>query len=238
MNTVLDDWLGELLDHTHTHSSPAVNQGVEGEVVDSAEPAVISPVLSEPVSIAHNHHTPISPVENAISPSPWAKLQIQAQQTAAIITAAETTSRWLRLHCGPQTYAVELLKVQEVVLPLPLLALRGSESALLGIMNLRGQVVPVIDLSMYLGAESKPTDSHTRIVVLEENGQVLGLRTDAVDDVVYLTPSQIEAPNHAGLQRTAHTLFFGVARIDAQPTILLNAQQLLHGGTNMDVNLV
>jgi len=217
MNGVLDDWLGELLDEHSNNPLSAHTDSVEKTVMLSKPTPAPAPVTT--------------PAENAISPSPWAALQAQAQQTTNMVTPTESATRWLRLRCGGQTYAVELLKVQEVVLPLPLLALRGSEPALLGIMNLRGQVVPVIDLAAYLGGKPQQTDNQTRIVVLEENGEVLGLRTDAVDDVAHLRASDIEVPQHIGLSHNAHTLFCGMARIADRPTILLDAGQLLHAQT-------
>jgi len=215
MNSVLNDWLGELLDNSDKPLSATTH---------TVEPTAVSCQPSpKPVPVIR------TPAENTISPSPWATLQAQVQQAASVLSAGESTSRWLRLRCGSQTYAVELLKVQEVVLPLPLLALRGSEPALLGIMNLRGQVVPVLDLNLYLGGTPTQTDPHTRIVVLEENGHILGLRTDAVDDVAHLSAADIEAPKHISLCRNAHTLFCGMARIDEHATILLDAGQLLYG---------
>jgi len=225
MNTVLDDWLGELLDYTDKR--PAAKNVIPAD--NATKPVAVSQIRPElkPMPVSD----PINQAQHITGPSTWATLQAQAQQTATLVTAREASTRWLRLRCGQQTYAVELLKVQEVVLPLPLLALRGSEPAMLGIMNLRGQVVPVIDLSLYLDGKLTQICSHTRIVVLEENGQVLGLRTDAVDDVAHLTASDIEAPQHIGLCRNAHTLFCGMARIDEQPTILLDAGQLLHAQT-------
>jgi len=225
MSNVLDDWLDELLDSTDT--CPAEKNVIPAN--NATRPGVVSQITPEPAPIAVSQ--PINHAAKVTGPSTWATLQAQAQQTAPVVTAREASTRWLRLRCGQQTYAVELLKVQEVVLPLPLLALRGSEPAMLGIMNLRGQVVPVIDLSLYLGGKPTQICNHTRIVVLEENGQILGLRTDAVDDVAHLTASDIEAPQHIGLCRNAHTLFCGMARIDEQPTILLDAGQLLHAQT-------
>jgi purine-binding chemotaxis protein CheW len=142
--------------------------------------------------------------------------------------ASERTSRWLRLRCGGQTYALELLKVQEVVLPVPLLGLRGTAPSMLGIMNLRGQVVPVIDLGLHLGFAPIIEDSQTRIVVLEENGDTLGLRVSAVEDVANLTDSQIEPPDTARICQISNALFRGVARLGRQPMILLDAAQLLH----------
>lgn len=163
-------------------------------------------------------------------PSTWQELQAQAQRPASSPQqrrAAERSSRWLRLRCGQQTYALELLKVQEVVLPVPLLALRGTGPAMLGIMNLRGQVVPVMDLCRHLEVESAAEDAQTRIVVLEENGETLGLRVSAVEDVANLNDSQIEPPDTARICQISNELFRGIARVGQQPMILLDAGRLL-----------
>lgn len=144
------------------------------------------------------------------------------------LRATERSSRWLRLRCGEQTYALELLKVQEVVLPTPLLRLRGASRAMLGIMNLRGLVVPVLDLGLYLGAAPVDADPHTRVVVLEENGETMGLRVSAVEDVTTLTDQQIEPPDNTRLCRISNQFFRGVARLGQKPMILLDASQLLH----------
>ncbi|KHM92418.1 chemotaxis protein CheW, partial [Xanthomonas vesicatoria] len=152
----------------------------------------------------------------------------QADKIHAERRASERSTRWLRLRCGEQTYALELLKVQEVVLPVPLLPLRGTASAMLGIMNLRGQVVPVIDLGVHLGSSPVDMDLHTRVVVLEENGETMGLRVSAVEDVTSLTDHQIEPPDNARLCRISNNLFRGVARLGHQPMILLDASHLLH----------
>lgn len=165
-------------------------------------------------------------------PGSWEELQRQARDPASSPRenrrASERTSRWLRLRCGAQAYALELLKVQEVVLPVPLLPLRGTCPAMLGIMNLRGQVVPVMDLGIHLGSSAAGNDANTRIVVLEENGETMGLRVSAVEDVANLTDSQIEPPDTARICQISNDLFRGVARGGAQPMILLDATQLLN----------
>ncbi|WP_421570492.1 chemotaxis protein CheW [Stenotrophomonas sp. PD6] len=177
---------------------------------------------------------PAAPIAEAAAgrPTSWQELQAQARNPASSPRgdrrASERTSRWLRLRCGPQAYALELLKVQEVVLPVPLLPLRGTASAMLGIMNLRGQVVPVMDLGVHLGAGPAREDANTRIVVLEENGETMGLRVSAVEDVANLTDSQIEPPDTARICQISNDLFRGVARVTAQPMILLDATQLLN----------
>jgi purine-binding chemotaxis protein CheW len=141
--------------------------------------------------------------------------------------AADRTSRWLRLRCAGQAYGLELLKVQEVVLPTPLLPLRGTPLAMLGVMNLRGQVVPVMDLGVHLGQVPQAATTTTRIVVLEEKGETLGLRVSAVEDVVNLSDQQIEGPDVTRVGRIHSDLFRGVARQSGDPVILLDASRLL-----------
>jgi len=172
---------------------------------------------------------PAAPAPAQAGNNVWAALQAQAREPhqPQHRRASERTSRWLRLRCGVQAYALELLKVQEVVLPVPLLGLRGAARSMLGIMNLRGQVVPVLDLGLHLGFAPIEEDSLTRIVVLEEKGEVLGLRVSAVEDVANLTESQIEPPDTARICQISNTLFRGVARIGQQPMILLDASELL-----------
>ena len=141
--------------------------------------------------------------------------------------ATERKTRWLRLRCDQQHYALELLKVQEVVRPATLLPLRGAAPHMLGVMNLRGQVVPVIDLGLYLGRRAVEVDATTRIVVLEEHGEILGLRVTAVEDVANLTDQQIESPDNARVGRMSNPLFRGVARLNECAVILLDASRIL-----------
>ena len=230
--------------HRLAHTdSPALQAAFEAAAVGEAVPA---PAVAAPIAPVAPRPAPAPAARAAVAPPPrialdappgsrpgsWQELQAQAHQPPHGANphnrrAAERTSRWLRLRCGTQAYALELLKVQEVVLPVPLLPLRGTAPAMLGIMNLRGQVVPVMDLGIHLGAVTAEDDAQTRIVVLEENGETLGLRVSAVEDVANLTDSQIEPPDTACICQISNELFRGVARISQRPMILLDATRLL-----------
>ncbi|WP_459047694.1 chemotaxis protein CheW [Stenotrophomonas sp. PSU_St99] len=231
--------------HQLAHTdSPGLQAAFEaaagGEDVPTPPPAVVASPAPRPAPV------PAPAARAAAAPPPrvavdapatsrpgtWQELQAQAHQPASSPhpqnrRAGERTSRWLRLRCGTQAYALELLKVQEVVLPVPLLPLRGTAPAMLGIMNLRGQVVPVMDLGLHLGAAAAEDDAQTRIVVLEEDGETIGLRVSAVEDVANLTDSQIEPPDTARICQISNDLFRGVARVSQRPMILLDATRLL-----------
>jgi len=119
-------------------------------------------------------------------------------------------------------YAVELLRVQEVGRTVPIVAMRGAAPSVLGAMNLRGRIVPVFDLGLWLGTERVTPDERARIVVVERDNELIGALVSAVDDVVTLGPDRIEPPLMASPSRA----IVGVARVVAKPTVLLDANAL------------
>jgi purine-binding chemotaxis protein CheW len=205
-----DDEFEALLDDLHGGAAPT------SRVAPSAAPA---PVVKPAV--------PVAPPSYAAVPLPAKPFLQTPVDTGERRRATERKTRWLRLRCDQQHYALELLKVQEVVRPATLLPLRGAAPHMLGVMNLRGQVVPVIDLGLYLGRRAIEPDAITRIVVLEEHGETLGLRVTAVEDVANLTDQQIESPDNARVGRIANPLFRGIARLNDCAVILLDASRIL-----------
>jgi len=157
--------------------------------------------------------------------------EIATEAAAEPDAPGRNSVRWLRLRCNSQVYALELLKVQEVVRPAPLLSLRGTTPAMLGVMNLRGQVVPLLDLGCYLHstpiAQDPVTHPETRVVVIEEHAEVMGLLVSSVEDVTSLHDEQIEPPEYARPGASDGGLFCGIARKGSEVMILLNASTLL-----------
>ena len=210
-----DDEFEALLDELHGGAAPT------SRVAPPPVPPTTPPAPAPAPTVA-----PAAP--RALAPLPATPyLLATPPDTGERRRATERKTRWLRLRCDQQHYALELLKVQEVVRPATLLPLRGAAPHMLGVMNLRGQVVPVIDLGLYLGRRAVEVDATTRIVVLEEHGEILGLRVTAVEDVANLTDQQIESPDNARVGRMSNPLFRGVARLNECAVILLDASRIL-----------
>lgn len=148
-------------------------------------------------------------------------------EPAAQEVPARRPSRWLRLRCGDRVYALELLKIREVTLPAPLLPLRGVAAAVSGIMNLRGQVVPVLDLGLHFGGPPVADTPDTRLVILQDRHEVLGLRVSAVDDIVPVDPAGIEDARASRLAPVGDQRIHGIARPGGRVMLLLDAGQLL-----------
>jgi purine-binding chemotaxis protein CheW len=142
-------------------------------------------------------------------------------------SSAPKPARWLRVSVEGDRYAVELLRVQEVVRMAPIVAMRGAAPAVLGVMNLRGRIVPVYDLGVWLGACEVRPDERARIVVVERDDELIGVLVSSVDDVVTLGEDGIEPPYETPhKRRAADRAIRGVARPGGLPTVLLDANTL------------
>lgn len=214
----VDDYLDELL------SSPMCEAVVPDEVPETRSAVTVNRAHTlQHVASAMSAPVPAPTAATApTAPSAPVASAKQDAHPADRTTASTPGNRWLRAALGKDRYAFELLRVQEVVRVSPIIALRGTAAALLGLMNLRGRVVPVFDLALWLGTGRVDPDEHARIIVVERDDELIGVLVSAVDDVVTLSREHIEPP----LSGTDAGGMVGIARMGALPTVLLNADVL------------
>lgn len=130
---------------------------------------------------------------------------------------------------GGEQYGVDILKVQEIrglekVTPIP-----RAPDYLKGVMNLRGVVVPVVDLRVKFGLAEPRYDSFTVMVLLRIASRIIGIVVDGVSDVVRLTPSQIKPAPQLG-SVVDSSFIAGVATPGEQMVLLLDIGKLLSSG--------
>jgi chemotaxis signal transduction protein len=214
----IDDYLDALLDGAPV-TAEAVGVPLPG--VMATEPTATIVVHADDVAPPPVAQLPPAPV--AVQPSPVQRATAPAAPVAqAPAMAAATSQRWLRANIGRDSYALELLRVQEVLRPSPIVAMRGAAPAVLGVMNLRGRVVPVFDLGVWLGTGRVQPDERSRIVVVERNDELIGALVSAVEDVVTLGRDRVEPP----LSGSDPGAIVGIARVGNVPTVLLDANAL------------
>lgn len=138
------------------------------------------------------------------------------------------TVAWLAFKLNDQTFAIEVVKSQEVLLVPPVVPVRGTDPALLGLTNLRGLLVPVMDLSIRLKLPPARYDERSRIIVLETAGQCLGLKVTSVGDVTPVALDAIEGLE-SSLFSNGNRYARGVYRLAGRTMILLSAEELLKG---------
>ncbi|MEW6764619.1 MAG: chemotaxis protein CheW [Pseudomonadota bacterium] len=105
----------------------------------------------------------------------------------------EHPTRWVTFQLAGENYAINVLTVHEVLKNAELTPVPGAPDAVLGIINLRGNVVTVIDGRRRFNLPSVPITDATRTIVVEVDGQVLGLLVDSVAEVIELPAEQVAA---------------------------------------------
>lgn len=138
----------------------------------------------------------------------------------------ETNREVLVFVLGAEEYGVDILKVQEIrgyekVTPIP-----ASPAYLKGVVNLRGIIVPVIDLRIKFGMADPRYDSFTVVVILHLAGRVIGIVVDGVSDVVQLAEADVKPAPHLG-SVVDGTFLAGLATRDNRMILLLDIEKLL-----------
>jgi purine-binding chemotaxis protein CheW len=144
--------------------------------------------------------------------APLLSLPLREAEGSPTRALGNRTTRWLQFELAGQSYAIELLKVQEVQGVPDIVPVRGSASDLLGVINLHGHIVPVLDLARRLGFTAcDPSAATARIIVLEEDGTTMGLLVSAVTEVARLDENCIEYAA-AALPAFPNNALIGIAR--------------------------
>ena len=125
-----------------------------------------------------------------------------------------------------EEFGIDILNVQEINRMVPITRVPNSPVFVEGIINLRGRVLPVIDLRAKLGLPKKEYDKDTRIVVVNIEGKTVGFLVDAVSEVLRIPKSITEAPPEiiTGINSEYIT---AVGKLDDRLLILLDLNKLL-----------
>lgn len=135
--------------------------------------------------------------------------------------------QWVTYKLGDETYGINVMQVQEVLRHTDIAPVPGAPDYVLGIINLRGNVVTVIDTRSRFGLPSSDITDNTRIVIIESDEQVVGILVDSVAEVVYLRSSEIDSAPNVGTEESAKFIQ-GVSNRDGQLLILVDLNKLLN----------
>lgn len=127
---------------------------------------------------------------------------------------------------GQEEFGVDILKVQEIIRMMPITKVPNAPAFVEGVINLRGKVIPVIDLRRRFGMEASEHTSQTRIEVVDLQGQVIGFVVDAVSEVLRIKESTVEPPP-AVVAGIGSEYMRGVGKLEDRLLILLDLDKLL-----------
>ncbi len=148
------------------------------------------------------------------------------------VTSVNTTDandevlQWVTYRLENETYGINVMQVQEVLRYTEIAPVPGAPEYVLGIINLRGNVVTVIDTSTRFGLAGSEVSDDSRIVIIEAEKQVIGILVDSVAEVVYLRRSEIDSAPNIGTEESAKFIQ-GVSNRNGELLILVDLDKLL-----------
>ncbi len=134
--------------------------------------------------------------------------------------------QWVTFKLAGETYGINVMQVQEVLRYSEIAPVPGAPSYVMGIINLRGNVVTVIDTRHRFGVDSGELTDNSRIVIIEADKHVVGILVDSVAEVVYLRQSEIETAPNVGNDESAKFIQ-GVCHKNEELLILIELDKLI-----------
>jgi len=142
--------------------------------------------------------------------------------------------QWGTFRLGDEIYGVNVMQIREVLRHSEITPVPGAPAYVLGIINLRGNVVTVIDTRKRFGLAPGETDDQSRIVIVEVDSQVIGMLVDSVADVTYLKQSEIETTPNIGNEETSKFIQ-GVCNKNDELLILIELERMIDTSPVVDV---
>ena len=147
-------------------------------------------------------------------------------QAAAAAPQASVGGEFLTFRLGAEEYGIDILRVQEIRSYEQPTRIANAPAFLKGVVNLRGVIVPIVDLRVKFGCESVEFNSFTVVIVLNVKGRVLGAVVDSVSDVMELSGDLVKpAPDISAAVDTSYIT--GIANVGERMLILTDIEALM-----------
>lgn len=138
---------------------------------------------------------------------------------------------------GNEEFGVDILFVQEINRMIQITKVPNAPSFVDGVINLRGRIIPVIDLRAKLGFDRKEHDNNTRIIVVEVSGKIVGFIVDAVKEVLRIPKNITEAPPEIVAGNNSEFIM-AVGKLEDRLITLIDLEKILSNNEKQTLNKV
>jgi purine-binding chemotaxis protein CheW len=143
-------------------------------------------------------------------------------------TVALTTLEFLAFTLGEEEYGLDIQKVQELRGYDAVTRIANTPEFIKGVVNLRGIIVPIVDMRIKLNLGTPTYDQFTVVIILALAGRVIGMVVDSVSDVITFTPEQVKpAPEMGSALNTDYLI--GLGTIEQRMLILVDIEKMMSG---------
>lgn len=139
--------------------------------------------------------------------------------------AEREVSQFIGFRLGDEDYAVAITKIQEIILMKPITRLPQAPGSIEGLINLRGSVIPVVNLRERFGLPARKFDDETRTVVVNTHDKTVGCIVDEVTQVMRITADQVQ-PVPVSVAALSRRYIAGIARLEDRLLIILDIDKL------------
>lgn len=152
--------------------------------------------------------------------------QLDLEDIAEELDEDALKDRFLSFHLGKESYGIEIRHVTEIIVLQEITLVPDLPEFIIGVVNLRGNIISVMDMRKRFRMETKEYDDRTCIVVVNINGFAIGLLVDTVNEVLNIPEEQVDPPpkTHSG---AGSSYIMGMGKIGDQVKILLNMEKIL-----------
>ena len=144
----------------------------------------------------------------------------------AIEAADAAATQIVSFRLANEEYGVDIMQVQEIILMGQITMMPEVPDYICGLINLRGHVIPIIDLRKRFGLPAGQSDENTRIIVVNVGERTIGMVVDAVNEVLRINAKQVE-PAPSSIAGIDHSYITGLVKFDEKILILLNIENIL-----------
>ena len=152
-----------------------------------------------------------------------------SRSSRAVIAQEIVASEFLTFRLSVESYGIEILKVQEIRGYETPTAIANAPSFIKGVINLRGVIVPILDLRIKFRLAEASYDEFTVVIILNIAGRVVGVVVDSVSDVLTLAAGSIRPTPEFASASFDTKYITGLASVDEQMLILLDIEKLMTG---------
>ncbi|MDY0748482.1 chemotaxis protein CheW [Paucibacter sp. R3-3] len=157
---------------------------------------------------------------------PAGQLQVQGQGNAVAATGP-AGGEYLTFRLGAEEYGIDILKVQEIRSYEPPTRIANAPEFIKGVVNLRGVIVPIVDLRVKLGCPTIEYNSFTVVIVLNVRNRVVGAVVDSVSDVLELNRDSIRPAPELSSATVDTSFITGIGAVSDRMLILMDIEGLM-----------
>ena len=138
------------------------------------------------------------------------------------------SNKFLSFKIGDESYGIEIKSIIEIVELQRIIEVPDMPVYIKGVVNLRGKVIPVMDLRLRFNMQERKYDDRTCIIIVNVNNTAVGLIVDNVDEVLEIPENSIEPPPNFKTRSGSNKFINGLGKISEEVKILLDVQKILY----------